>query len=576
MNQKTYNIVLILLIVFSFFSAIQPTTKSDYDPQGTYYVSTTGSDITGDGSIGNPWGTIDYAYEHINGQFVLNIRNGTYDERVYQYADRGKSGTIANPSIIQAYPGEVVYWMQRNTTGSPNGAFDATQIQNLTIQNINFVDCVYFGIHLLLQISTYPLNNITIYNCTFTNISCSAIKVRGANAPAYSILIDACSTYNIENGWSSVGHDQEGISFSDTHLSRINNTRMRLCYKNNIDIKGDSSRNVVSNCTINTSRLHYTGTGTLPIGSGGGVYFDAYGQSTSWNIVENCHIFGNRTSIHFNSEVDDGNNAGCNNNTAINCILHVNESPQVDVFPVSYDAGASGRAQLRFNSVYYCTLIGGFSCVGLYRAAADIISCNITDCIMTDADNWAIQMQEPVGNYNFSAYNNLFNLTSEYYGHNSVNGTPDFKGTGSDPYNITSTSDAIDAGADCGYYIDYAFTIRPQGLSFDIGAYEFAEESESTIEFVSIDGGTNGTSILSSCPTFNWTLVANTTQYWLQISTTSTFITLTANITNVCEVIFPTYYTSNATHVSFTLPPSYSLAPNTYYCRVCAQTRSGL
>ncbi len=41
-------------------------------PAGTYYVATTGSDVIGDGSQANPWGTIGYA--DANSRLVAAIR----------------------------------------------------------------------------------------------------------------------------------------------------------------------------------------------------------------------------------------------------------------------------------------------------------------------------------------------------------------------------------------------------------------------------------------------------------------------------------------------------------------------
>src|SRR3982750_2021447 len=49
-----------------------------------YYVSTTGSDITGDGSSGNPWQTIQFAVSNgivVNGD-AINVAAGTYTEGV--------------------------------------------------------------------------------------------------------------------------------------------------------------------------------------------------------------------------------------------------------------------------------------------------------------------------------------------------------------------------------------------------------------------------------------------------------------------------------------------------------------
>jgi len=94
-------------------------------------------------------------------------------------------------------------------------------------------------------------------------------------------------------------------------------------------------------------------------------------------------------------------------------------------------------------------------------------------------------------------------------------------------------------------------------------------------QFIFIDNGLNGTTIFNSTPTFNWTIISNTAQYNLQISTSSSFVTFTLNLSNITIYNFPSHYISNATSISFILPSIYSLPVyNTYYCRVRALRRS--
>lgn len=93
--------------------------------------------------------------------------------------------------------------------------------------------------------------------------------------------------------------------------------------------------------------------------------------------------------------------------------------------------------------------------------------------------------------------------------------------------------------------------------------------TQSPAEFISIDGDGNRTTVHTATPTFNWTVDANTSQYWLQIATDSLFANLAVNLTDINEFNYPTYYDENSTRVSFTLPNENSLiANNTYYCKV--------
>jgi len=109
-------------------------------------------------------------------------------------------------------------------------------------------------------------------------------------------------------------------------------------------------------------------------------------------------------------------------------------------------------------------------------------------------------------------------------------------------------------------------------LTLDFAFDSRYEEDNPEIEFISIDGDTNGTTIYSSTPTFNWTIVADTIQYQLQIATDSAFTSLVVNLTDINEANYPTEHDANATRVSFTLPNANSLPSyDVYYCRVRAK-----
>jgi len=104
---------------------------------------------------------------------------------------------------------------------------------------------------------------------------------------------------------------------------------------------------------------------------------------------------------------------------------------------------------------------------------------------------------------------------------------------------------------------------------------DFTFSTTKTIQFISIDDQGNGSLITSPNPTFNWTTITNTSNYWLQISNDSSFTNLAVNLTNINLYNYPAYCTANTTTISFTLPPSQSLTTyRQYYCRVIPLTRS--
>ena len=68
----------------------------------TYYVSTSGNDTTGVGTIDKPWQTIQYSVNQLQPGDTLSVRGGRYRE----YVNIGVSGTLQNPINIVEYSGE--------------------------------------------------------------------------------------------------------------------------------------------------------------------------------------------------------------------------------------------------------------------------------------------------------------------------------------------------------------------------------------------------------------------------------------------------------------------------------------
>jgi len=92
------------------------------------------------------------------------------------------------------------------------------------------------------------------------------------------------------------------------------------------------------------------------------------------------------------------------------------------------------------------------------------------------------------------------------------------------------------------------------------------------MKFISIENSINGTTIYNSTPTINWTLISNTSQYWLQIDNNADFSSPEINYTDINQYTYPDNCDINSTRISFTLPtdlPSYSK----YYMRVKALTK---
>jgi len=92
---------------------------------------------------------------------------------------------------------------------------------------------------------------------------------------------------------------------------------------------------------------------------------------------------------------------------------------------------------------------------------------------------------------------------------------------------------------------------------------------------ISIDSNGNSSIVTNSTPTFIWSKVNNTINYYLQLSLNSSFTNIVTNISDISIISYPSYYTEDTHNVTFILPPEYALTyfGNTYYIRLRADRR---
>lgn len=95
--KKTFIFLLALVIALGIsLIAAMPVAA---DPGTTYYVSTTGSDVTGDGSYSKPWATIQHAVDNVSSDDTIMVAPGTYTGAI---VDKGVtiSGLGPGDSVI--------------------------------------------------------------------------------------------------------------------------------------------------------------------------------------------------------------------------------------------------------------------------------------------------------------------------------------------------------------------------------------------------------------------------------------------------------------------------------------------
>lgn len=156
----------------------------------TWFVATTGDDVTGDGSAEHPFQTITRAYSPARALDTIEVAAGTYAEHDIPAESgiclRGATGQPEDVAIDANGSGRIL---------SFSGADSTTRVQDLTLRNGQAaaggaVECV----------ESAP----RIENCVFTSCvadSGGALACRGsASAPALSHCIFAGNTATVEGG----------------------------------------------------------------------------------------------------------------------------------------------------------------------------------------------------------------------------------------------------------------------------------------------------------------------------------------------------------------------------------------
>jgi hypothetical protein len=178
----------LLTIIFIFISL---------QVQGTiYYISPTGNDETGDGSIVNPWFSIEKAFYVLTAGDTCYIRGGVYYYDKVQYHNVGGHDGTPNAHIYFInYPGEKpIFDFSKNKPASVGGEVRGIYLYNahyiefkgITIrhlwQRLDNVLCIAFGAHTVnyLKITNCVVHDISGGGFTFWN--CDSVMVYNCDA----------------------------------------------------------------------------------------------------------------------------------------------------------------------------------------------------------------------------------------------------------------------------------------------------------------------------------------------------------------------------------------------------------
>lgn len=386
-----------------------------------FYLSPTGSD-TNPGTIELPWATLKKAAETLVAGQTAYFRSGTY----LGYVSFNNSGTIDNRITYQAYPGE-------------NPIIDGSNLKTNLANSWNDDALLYINGNYLV-FKGFEVKNaagVSLY-CSQNTHDNTIDHMHIHNGYHTGIYLASCSYHTISNniihdfydygaGGTGGGGDADGIGVSagntmpypDYGHHIIRNNLVYNCSDDGIDA-WSSNGNLVENNEVYNSGYGNPGNGGSlpstwgqPVGDGNGFKMGSGGNNTVINNIS----YSNRWAAF---DRNDGDSNKFFNNTAFNN-------------PIGFNS-LNGKTILKNNIAYKNTLN--------VRGTAGV----------SQSNSWDLNITNP----NFVSI---------------IPGSPDF-------LKLDSLSPAIDVGLNIsgdGVLTDKLGFARPQGLGYDLGAYEYVK-----------------------------------------------------------------------------------------------------
>lgn len=411
-----------------------------------YYVSKNGND-NNPGTTDRPFKTIQKAANVAIAGDTVYVRQGTYNEKV-NIRNSGSNGMYIT---FAPYPGNNVtidgtgvvmnYW---------EGLFQIYKKNYIKISGFRIVNSRQAGIH--VDNSNY----IVIEKNYIYNSALSAIKTGWSYTT--NIIID---NNTIDRPYKSTWSPQETISVSNTDMVEVKNNRIIQNGKGEcIDLKDGTKRGKVYKNKIERC-------------SGPGIYLDAFAgkeydisvyqnvvRGTPWGIMLGVEKGGTLSGVRvYNNIVTDNSGAGI----VISSYSIPNYSPKIrNVSIINNIVYNNGRGILVQKDR------------GYNMRVSDVI---IKNNIATNNRNGQILIETGYPYVqNLIIERNIKYGTRGYFekdGNHVIITDPQFVNAQIKDFRPKSTSPSIDKGFPGAPSIDFRDVRRPQGMAYDIGAYEY-------------------------------------------------------------------------------------------------------
>ncbi len=496
--------------------------------QTNYYVSLTGDNNNSGLSETNAWRTITYAASSLSPVMAgdtIFIKAGNYGNENIAFQT---SGTVSSPIIYEGYqviPGDnpnlnytfgdtlnasVLPLLDGGDRANAGTAITLYSKQYITLKNLQItnyntgidgwdasnctVDNViattfgnYYSSYDGKCISFSPNGNSggennTIRNCVLSNACAEGISVTGNNN-----TIENCKVYCNENYNDAASMDYYIVIGGDSNL-------IENCYVerignldhggHGISIKENCENNLIFNCTskgmeISGYQLRHRGVKNniiedcLAINCGFSIR-----DGASYNTIKNCKSINSMYgAVTFSdSDEDGGAQYTGRHNIFENCIFEKTQGNVINFFYWSLPSICDS------NTFVNCVFDGGDY---LFNCDRENNNNKMVNCVVSDVQNYYRTQQNQGVSYpvNFSfEYTNFWNNGfSMVPGTGNIAGDPLFADPVNGDFHLQTGSPCIDEGTSIGApQVDFEGTSRPQGLGFDIGAYEYSVTAEIT------------------------------------------------------------------------------------------------
>lgn len=488
--KKLISLILFSIFIFSYFSiGVNIVAFEKESHSVSYFVSTSGNDFSGDGSLKKPWRSIQKAADMLTAGCTVYIRGGTYYENVIIDNKHGKENQWIT---FQSYNNEEVIIDGRNIEPTYyNSIIYISDSSFVRITGLKLFNSAYGGIHIHNKgTKNIILDNNTLYNCSARGIATFSEGHTLNNITIENNIIDF-----INNNWKGVG----GFGGEAVSLSSIKNFVIRKNYvgrsgKVCIDVKVGSSYGTIDHNYVNTS--------SIPGGYNEefnhiGIYIES-GSLKSQNISVCCNvIYGDHGGGIWICPEESGGSA--ENISIYNNIVNLTwcSGNGMGCFDNDYEDAVFKRIYFYSNTVYTTGL--PFKLTGRKHQFTDI---KVKNNIFTTKNNgtaiFCPQLNYSDGvvdlshnlfyKYDGVTISNWFNVESSEtgFGENAIKEDPEYvnKSHPSD-LRLNITSPAINKGIDeLIPMLDFNKKTRPQGGNYDIGAFEYVYEGGKPISHI--------------------------------------------------------------------------------------------